>query len=118
TASIATHLYPNAEVRAESFGKTTVRPGHFDAAIANVPFGSFPVFDPTWNPGERFSIHNHFLRKAVGGLHDGGVAVMMSSAYTMDAQNPAFRAELSREADFLGAVRLPNGTHRRSEEHT
>lgn len=114
TASIATHLYPNAEIKAESFGKTTVRPGHYDAAIANVPFGSFPVFDPTWNPGERFSIHNHFLRKAVGGLHDGGVAVMMSSAYTMDAQNPAFRAEISREADFLGAVRLPNGTHRRA----
>ena len=114
SAQIATYLYPNADVRNESFGKTLIRPRQFDAAIANVPFGNFPVFDPSWNPGERFSIHNHFIRKSVGGLHEGGVAVMMTSAYTMDAKNPAFRAEISREADFLGAVRLPNGTHRRT----
>lgn len=114
SAQIASHLYPNADVRNESFGKTLIRPNQFDAAIANVPFGNFPVFDPSWNPGERFTIHNHFLRKAIGGLHEGGVAVMMSSAYTMDAKNPAFRAEVGREADFLGAVRLPNGAHRRT----
>lgn len=114
SAHIASYLYPHAEVRNESFGKTLIRPNQFDAAIANVPFGNFPVFDPSWNPGERFSIHNHFIRKAVGGLHDGGVAVMMTSAYTMDAKNPAFRAEIGREADFLGAVRLPTGAHRRT----
>lgn len=114
SAQVASYLYPNADVRNESFGKTLIRPGQFDAAIANVPFGNFPVFDPSWNPGERFSIHNHFISKAVGGLHEGGVAVMMTSAYTMDAKNPAFRAEISREADLLGAVRLPNGTHRRT----
>lgn len=114
SAQVASYLYPNADVRNESFGKTLIRPGQFDAAIANVPFGNFPVFDPSWNPGERFSIHNHFISKAVGGLHAGGIAVMMTSAYTMDAKNPAFRAEISREADLLGAVRLPNGTHRRT----
>lgn len=114
SSQVASYLYPHADVRNESFGKTLIRPGQFDAAIANVPFGNFPVFDPSWNPGERFSIHNHFIRKAVGGLHEGGVAVMMTSAYTMDAKNPAFRAEISREADLLGAVRLPNGTHRRT----
>ena len=114
SAQIASYLYPHADVRNESFGKTLIRPNQFDAAIANVPFGNFPVFDPSWNPGERFSIHNHFIRKAVGGLHDGGVAVMMTSAYTMDAKNPAFRAEIGREADFLGAVRLPTGAHRRT----
>lgn len=114
TAQIAKYLHPAAEVRNESFGRTLVRPNQFDAAIANVPFGQFPVFDPSWNPGERFSIHNHFIRKAVGGLHDGGIAVMMTSAYTMDAKNPAFRAELSSEADLLGAIRLPTGAHQRT----
>lgn len=114
SAQVAGYLYPNAEVRNESFGKTLVRPDQFDATIANVPFGNFSVFDPSWNPGERFSIHNYFIRKAVGGLHEGGIGVMMTSAFTMDSQNPAFRAEISREADLLGAVRLPNGTHRRT----
>lgn len=114
SASIASHLYPDADVRTESFADTRINPGAFDAAIGNVPFSSTRLHDATWNPGDRFSMHNHFIRKAVGGLHPGGVAVMMTSAWTMDARNPAFRSEISREADLLGAVRLPNGAHRRT----
>lgn len=114
TAAIASHLYPHADVRTESFAETTVRPGEYDAAIGNVPFGDTALHDPTWNPDNRFSIHNHFIRKSVGGLHAGGVMAVITSSYSMDAQNPAFRAEVSKEADLLGAVRLPSGTHRRT----
>lgn len=114
TASIAAHLYPQADVRTESFADTTVRQGEYDAAIGNVPFGDRHLPDPTWNPDERFSMHNHFMRKAIGGLHEGGVMAVITSQFSMDSQNPAFRAEVSKEADFLGAVRLPVGTHRRT----
>ena len=114
TAAIAGHLYPQADVRSESFADTTVRQGEYDAAIGNVPFGDRHLPDPTWNPDARFSMHNHFMRKAIGGLHDGGVMAVITSQYSMDSQNPAFRAEVSKEADFLGAVRLPSGTHRRT----
>lgn len=114
TASIARHLYPQAEVRTESFAHTLVRPGEYDAAIGNVPFSDSKLPDSTWNPDRRFSMHNHFMRKALGGLHEGGVMAMLTSSYSMDTQNPAFRAEVSKEADLLGAVRLPSGTHRRT----
>lgn len=114
TASIAAHLYPQADVRQESFADTTMRLGAYDAAIGNVPFGQVKLHDPTWNPNGRFSMHNHFIRKSVGGLHEGGIAIMLTSRYTMDARNPALRAELAREADLLGAVRLPNGAHERT----
>ena len=109
TASIARHLYPQADVRSESFAHTLIRPGEYDAAIGNVPFGDIKLTDPTWNPDRRFSMHNHFMRKAAGGLHEGGVMVMLTSSYSMDTQNPAFRAEMSKDTDFLGAVRLPSG---------
>ena len=114
TASIAAHLYPQADVRTESFADTTVRQGEYDAAIGNVPFGDRSLSDPVWNPDGRFTMHNHFMRKSIGGLHDGGVMAVITSQYSMDSQNPAFRAEVSKEADFLGAVRLPTGTHRRT----
>lgn len=114
TASIARHLYPQADVRTESFAHTLIRPGEYDAAIGNVPFGDIKLTDPTWNPDRRFSMHNHFMRKAAGGLHEGGVMVMLTSSYSMDNQNPAFRAEMSKDTDFLGAVRLPSGSHRRT----
>ncbi len=38
TARIARALYPQAEIRAESFAVTRLPRGHFDAAVGNVPF--------------------------------------------------------------------------------
>lgn len=114
TARIAAHLYPDAEVRAESFADTLIAPGMWGAAIGNVPFSSVKLVDPAWNPGPRFAMHNHFLRKSMAGLHTGGIGVMMTSMWSMDARNPAFRAEFSKEADLLGAVRLPAGAHQRT----
>lgn len=114
TSSIARHLYPDADIRTESFSHTRVRPGSYDAAIGNVPFGRDRLMDETWNPGQRFNLHEHFIRKSLGGLHDGGVMAVVTSASTSDRRNPVLRAEVAAEADLLGAVRLPNGAHRRT----
>ena len=114
TSSIARHLYPEADIRTESFAHTRVQPNTYDAAIGNVPFAQTRLLDETWNPGRRFSLHDHFIRKAIGGLHDGGVMAVVTSTSTSDRRNPALRAEVASEADLLGAVRLPNGAHRRT----
>ena len=114
TSAIARHLYPQADIRTESFTATRVRPGSYDAAIGNVPFGQARLIDDTWNPGRRFNLHEHFIRKALGGLHDGGVMAVVTSASTSDRRNPVLRAEVATEADLLGAIRLPNGAHRRT----
>ena len=113
TSSIARHLYPDADIRNESYAETTIRPDSFDAAVGNVPFGRARLLDETWNPGQRFNVHEHFIRKSLGGLHDGGVMAVVTSASTSDRRNPVLRAEVAAEADLLGAVRLPNGAHRR-----
>ncbi|OJX65524.1 MAG: helicase [Micrococcales bacterium 73-13] len=113
SARIARALYPQHEVRAESFAETKYPGGWFDAAVGNVPFGDVSLHDPIDNP-HGHSIHNHFLLKAVRLTRPGGIVATLTSHYTLDAANPAVRRELSRSADLVGAIRLPTGAHRRT----
>ncbi|WP_050768369.1 helicase-related protein [Nocardia farcinica] len=112
TARIAQVLYPHASIRVESFADTRLPEGHFDAAIGNVPFSSARLHDPVHNAGEH-TMHNHFILKSLALTKPGGVVAVVTSSFTMDNKNPAARREIAAQADFLGAIRLPNGTHRR-----
>lgn len=113
TAELAGHLYPQATIRAEGFEASRFPNNSFDAAVGNVPFGDYKVYDSTHNKGEH-SIHNYFILKSLALVRPGGVAAFVTSAYTMDSQNPAARKEMNQLADFLGAVRLPNNAHKRA----
>ena len=113
TARIAAALYPGAEVRAESFVDSPFPDGVFDAVIGNVPFADVRLHDRRHNPGSH-SLHNHFIIKSLALTRPGGVVAVLTSSFTMDAQNPAARREMQQQADLVGAVRLPAGTHRRS----
>lgn len=113
TAGIAAGLYPNATIRTESFADTRLPEGVFDAAIGNVPFANVTLHDPVNNQG-RHSMHNHFILKALQLTRPGGLVATLTSSYTMDAVNPLARQEMHDLADLVGAVRLPNGAHRRA----
>ncbi|MFT4082109.1 MAG: helicase [Nocardioides sp.] len=113
TAAISRGLYPHAAVRAESFADTRFPEGHFDAGIGNVPFGNITLHDPLHN-ATRQSMHNHFILKSLRLTRPGGMVAMLTSHYTMDAQNPGARREMNLLADLVGAVRLPTGAHRRA----
>ena len=113
TASIARGLYPDADIRTESFAETRFPRDHFDAMIGNVPFGENRLYDPQFNAGNH-SMHNHFIVKSLAMTRPGGLAVVLSSSWTMDAVNPAARREMNSMADLVGAVRLPSGAHRRA----
>ncbi|MFT4188532.1 MAG: helicase [Aeromicrobium sp.] len=113
TARISRALYPHARVRAESFAETRVPEGSFDAAVGNVPFAQTRLHDPVHNPNGH-SLHNHFIVKSLRLTRPGGMVAVLTSRYTMDAQNPAARREMAELADLVGAVRLPSGAHRRT----
>jgi len=113
TASISAALYPHASIRAESFADTRLPEGTFDAAIGNVPFGNVTLHDPVHNP-TRQSMHNHFILKSLRLTRPGGLMAVLTSHYTMDAQNPGARREIAELAELIGAVRLPTGAHRRA----
>ena len=114
TATIAQELYPDARIINRSFAENSRRltAGSFDLTIGNVPFGKVSLYDPKYNRAGH-SIHNHFIVKSLALTRPGGLAVLLSSRYTLDAANPAARREISSLADLIGAVRLPSGAHRR-----
>lgn len=113
TAGIAAALHPQAEIRAESFADTRDGEGTYDLAIGNVPFGKAVLRDKRHN-GSGHAIHNHFIVKALHLVRPGGLVVLLTSRYTMDARNPAARRQMAGLADLVGAVRLPSGAHQRA----
>ncbi|WIG19338.1 helicase-related protein [Kocuria rosea] len=113
TAAISQAIYPDATIRTESFADTRMPGGTCDAAVGNVPFSRNSLHDPRHNAAGH-SMHNHFILKSLALTRPGGVVGVISSAFTLDAQNPAARREMAETADLLGAVRLPTGAHRRA----
>ena len=113
TAQIAAALYPDAQIRNESFASTRVPENSFDLVIGNVPFGAIRLNDRRHNHGGH-SIHNHFIIKSLRLTRPGGLVAVLTSRYTMDARNPAARREIAALADLVGAVRLPSGAHQRA----
>lgn len=110
TAAIAAALYPAADVRAESFADTLLPAGSQDLVIGNVPFGKITLHDPVHNRG-RHSLHNHFIIKSLELTRPGGLVLVVTSHWTMDATNPAARREIAALGDLLAAVRLPGEVH-------
>lgn len=112
TAAIAAALYPRAQIRAEGFETTRVPANSFAATIGNVPFGAFALIDPAHNPA-RFSIHNHFINKAISLTAPGGYVAVLTSRYTMDSIDSRARRVMAGKADLIGAVRLPSTAFKR-----
>ncbi|MGO9954738.1 MAG: helicase-related protein [Solirubrobacteraceae bacterium] len=112
TAAIAQQHHPDARIISRSFAQYQPR-GTFDLTVGNVPFADVRLYDPVHNR-QQHSIHNHFIVKSLALTRPGGLVIVLSSRYTLDAGNPAARREMSELADLLGAVRLPTGAHRRA----
>lgn len=113
TAAIARALNPRAEIRDESFADTRAPNGSFALVIGNVPFAKVVLNDKVHNTG-RHSIHNHFIVKGLHLTAPGGLLAVITSRYTLDAQNPAARREMAELADLVGAIRLPQAAHQRT----
>ncbi|MCM2388768.1 UvrD-helicase domain-containing protein [Streptomyces albipurpureus] len=113
TAEIAAALYPDADIRSQSFVDTRVPEGYFDAAVGNVPFDEIAITDPLHNP-LRLATHNHFIVKALELTRPGGLVAVLTSRYTLDSTGKTARLEIADRADLIGAVRLPAGAHRRA----
>ena len=110
TGRIARQLYPEAEITVAGF-ETTNRPGFYDLAVGNVPFGNYQVFDPGYNR-LGFSIHNYFAAKMLDQVRPGGIVAFVTSRYMMDAKDESARRYLAERGELLGAIRLPNNAFR------
>jgi N12 class adenine-specific DNA methylase len=113
TAGIAAALYPDAEIRSESFAVTRAPEGSFDLTVGNVPFARAALNDRQHNAAGH-SIHNHFILKSLHLTAPGGLVAVITSRYTLDAANPAARREMAQLADLVGAIRLPRAAHQQA----
>ena len=114
TSAIARYLYPEAKHLNIGFQNSPLRSGGIDAVVGNPPFGNQSLYDPDFPELRKFSVHNYFLAKSIGLLREGGVAAFVVSRYFMDSADPTVREHISRYADFLGAVRLPENAFRQN----
>ena len=112
TARIAAKLYPDSNVHGKALEDTTLPKDFFDAAVGNIPFGNYPVFDPAYRRSPQLTrgIHDYFLAKSLDVVRPGGLIALITSRYTMDKQDSAVRRHLADGAVLLGAIRLPNTT--------
>ena len=107
TGRIAKQLYQNADIQVAGYENTAFSDNYFDAAVGNVPFGSYGVFDKRYNR-ENFLIHDYFFAKTLDKVAPNGIIAFVTSKGTLDKQNPKVREYLARRADLVGAIRLPN----------
>ncbi len=109
TGGIAKNLYPSANIQAPvGFQDFTVPDDFFDLAIGNPPFGSERLYDKERRHLNKLSIHNFFFAKAIEALRPGGVLAMVVTNRFLDGSIPAAREMIAKQADLVGAIRLPN----------
>ncbi|MCD7855265.1 MAG: DUF3849 domain-containing protein, partial [Clostridiales bacterium] len=106
TGRIAKQLYPNADIQVKGFEKTDFDSGFFDAAVGNVPFGNYRLYDEEFHNGEL--IHDFFFKKSLDKVRPGGLVAFVTSKGTLDKADTKVREYLAQRADLLGAIRLPN----------
>ena len=110
TARISRLVYPQAQIRTESFADTQLAGDGFDAVVGNVPFSSNVLYDPAYN-SDKLSMHNHFIVKSLAMTKPGGIVAVLTSRFTLDAKEDSARQRMAELGEFLGAVRLPAGAH-------
>ena len=110
---IAKQLYQKNNIAVQGFETTSFPDSFFDAVIGNVPFGNYKVADARYDR-QNFMIHDYFIAKSLDLIRPGGVVAVVTSSGTMDKQNESVRRYISRRADLLGAVRLPDNAFMRN----
>lgn len=115
SARIAAALNPDATILNADLADCTIQQGSFDLAIGNVPYSGDISLDYRTTDGgtSRLPLHDYFIERSVDALRPGGVAMLLTSRYTLDKHSETMRADLARKAELVGVVRLPSSTFAR-----
>ena len=109
SASITGLLYPTIQLHEQPFEDVKLPKDFFDLVIGNVPFGDYPIADSSIS--EKYlkqQIHDYFFVKAVAVAKPGAIVAFLTSTGTLDKKDDRVRRHLSKHAELLTALRLPN----------
>jgi N12 class adenine-specific DNA methylase len=84
--------------------------GNYDLIVSNIPFGNFPVHDPTL-PARALTgkIHNYFFAKGLEKIGDGGLlAFVTTDAFLNSPSNEAAREHVFSQSDFISLSVMPD----------
>ncbi|MDE6182635.1 MAG: DUF4314 domain-containing protein, partial [Eubacteriales bacterium] len=112
TGRIARLLYPNANIKINGFEKEFFLENNFELVVGNVPFGEYSIYDKKYNKNN-YLVHDYFINKSIELTKPNGVVAVITSKGTLDKKDNTFRKELSKKAELIGAIRLPNTTFKK-----
>lgn len=105
TGSIASKLFPKANIQVKGFEEFNHPDNSFDLVISNIPFGSYKVADSRYS--NNLFIHDYFFAKALDQVRPDGMVVFITSKGVLDKLNSDSRRYIAERAKLIGAVRLP-----------
>lgn len=84
--------------------------GTYDLIVSNIPFGNFPVHDPSMSDKVLTGkIHNYFFAKGIEKIREGGLlAYVTTDGFLNSPSNRAAREHLFSRADFVSLTVLPD----------
>ncbi|MCR2125165.1 Eco57I restriction-modification methylase domain-containing protein, partial [Campylobacter upsaliensis] len=107
SAKMSEWLYPGLRVDNSGYEKSYFKlENQFDLIIGNPPYANFKIGDKDFKE----NIHNYFMKKNVDNLRADGISLQIITHNFMDAKSSYTRDLIAKDAEFLGAVRLPNTT--------
>ncbi|WP_285016974.1 SNF2-related protein [Lactococcus garvieae] len=106
TGQIATNLQQTSQVQIKGFQDTNFNDNALDLVTTNVPFGQIMIGDEKYS--RNYAIHDYFIKKSLDLVHEGGFVAVITSTATMDKTDSRFREEISKQANLVSVVRLPN----------
>jgi N12 class adenine-specific DNA methylase/predicted RNA methylase len=116
TSSILNGIYSdNSSVKVfnTGFQDFNQENGVYDLVIGNPPFGQISIHDSERKHLNGLSIHNYFFAKSLELMKENGLMVMVVSSYLMDAKQSRIREIIGKQANLVGAVRLPDSTFKK-----
>ena len=108
SARIARLLYPEAWVATDDFTEMPDT-GPYALAIGNPPFSDLRVQDKTPLGRLGLSLHDYFIARSLSMLAPGGLGCFVTSRYSMDKSDAAFRQHVAATCDLVAAARMPSG---------
>ena len=110
-AKMLKYTYPETEIYNTGFEEAPLANDSFDIAISNIPFDgavSDAEFRRTARSKLTSPIHTYFFAKALDKVKPGGIVAFVAPTGTLDNSRLGDqRRYLAKNADLLGAIRLP-----------